>query len=394
MSIALTRKRLLAVGALLAVVLLIFWLTRPSPEEVETARAAYGALLVTVEEDGRTRALDRYVITAPVAGRLERLEQREGQRIEARQVIARIQPLPLDASTRGQLQARLRAAEANRRGADAALSQARAAAEQATRSHERRQRLYAEGAIAAENLEQYALAARTRTEELHAAAELARAAAAEVEAVRATLVSVQGGGAIDVRAPAAGLVLRVPERSGRVVGQGEPLLEVGDASALEVVVDVLSADAVRIRAGMEAVLRAWGGADLAARVRTIEPSAFTRLSALGIEEQRVNVILDLQDCPPGLGDGYRVEASILVASFDSVLTVPSSALFRRGEEWQLFVIDAGRVRTRTVTVGEHGGALTQITSGIAADDVVVLFPSDRLVDGTRVRARNVAGSDD
>jgi HlyD family secretion protein len=178
----------------------------------------------------------------------------------------------------------------------------------------------------------------------------------------------------------------VPERSERIVQPGEPLLEVGDPEAIEVVVDVLTPDAVRIRAGMPARLTGWGGDTLAATVRRVEPSAFTRISALGVEEQRVNVILDLENRPHTLGDGYRVDARVIVWAADSVLTVPAAALFRGQTGWRAFVIEEGRVRLRDVEVGERGEARTQVISGLEAGEQVVLFPPDDLVEGAKVKA--------
>lgn len=372
----------------IALVILAFlaFLMRPDPVSVEVVTATSQPLEVTIDEDGRTRAVDRYVITAPVAGRLERIGIREGDCVTANDVIAQIQPMPLDASTRQQLEARLSAARARQRGATASLDRAHVARDQAQRELERRRTLAREGAIAEEQAEQYALALEARQEEFRSAEETNRAAVAEVEAVQAALLAERSPSTtIAVRAPADGTVLRIPERSARIVQAGETLVEVGDAEALEVVIDVLSTDAVRIRPGMPATLNGWGG-DFAihARVRRVEPSAFTRTSALGVEEQRVNVILDLEQRPESLGDGYRVEASILVWAAENVLTVPSSALFRSGSGWQLFVIEDGRARLRDVVVGERSGVLAQIREGLAEGDIVLEFPSDEIDDGIRV----------
>jgi HlyD family secretion protein len=295
--------------------------------------------------------------------------------------------MPLDAATRAQLEARLSAARARQRAADAALAQASAVRNQARREMERRQTLLAEGALSKELVEQFVLAFQTREEEVLAARETAGAAAAETAAVQASLLGegATAGAAVAVRAPANGTVLRVPERSARIVNAGEPLIEIGDPAALEVVVDILTTDAVRIRPGMPVRLDRWGGAPLTARVRLVEPSAFTRISALGVEEQRINVILDLEQRPAELGDGYRVEASILVWASDSVLTVPASALFRARDAWQLFVEDNGRARIRNVTIGERNGTTAQVLDGLVPGQVVILFPSDQIEDGARVR---------
>jgi HlyD family secretion protein len=387
MRFRMTRGRWIAAAAIAIVLLLIIRSMRPETFEVETAVAATGPFEVRLNEDGRTRAVDRYVVTSPVAGRLERITLREGEAVAAGDVVARIEPLPLDATTRAQLEAQLAGALARQRAAAATLAQAEAAVQQASRELERRRTLAAEGVMTAEIVEQYALAARLRQEERRAVAESAAASAADALALRAALIAADPAAraAIAARAPGAGTVLRVPERSERIVAPGEPLLEIGDPAALEVIVDVLTADAVRVRPGMPALLEGWGGEPLTATVRRVEPSAFTRVSALGVEEQRVYVILDLDSRPPELGDGYRVEASILVWAGENVLTVPAAALFRGHAGWRAFVVENGRVAMREVSAGERGGGRIQVLAGIAEGETVVLFPSDQLREGVRVR---------
>jgi HlyD family secretion protein len=387
MRFQLTRRRLLTAAAAVLVLALVAFLSRDPPREVEIGVVDVGPLEVAIEEDGRSRAVDRYVVAAPVAGRLQRIELREGAPVAAGEVVARIEPLPLDASTRGQLQAQLNAAVARLRAAESTAAQAESAVEQAERELERRRALVDAGAIPAELLEQYALALQAREQERTSAREAARAAASDVEATRAALIGSDDGsqGVIAVRAPGPGTLLRVEERSARIVSPGEPLLEIGDPGALEVVVDVLTPDAVRIRPGMPARLTGWGGDTLHAAVRLVEPSAFTRVSALGVEEQRVNVILDLDRRPHTLGDGYRMDARIIVWVEDSVVTVPAAALFRSAAGWQAFVIEGGRARLRDVEVGERGEARTQVLGGLEPGEPVVLFPPDDLVDGARVR---------
>jgi HlyD family secretion protein len=387
MRFRLSRKRVLVAAGALALVALIALSSRGSPLEVETATAQVGPLEVVVEDEGRTRAVDRYIVTAPVAGRVQRITVREGNHVDAEAVLARIEPLPLDAPTRGQLQAQLSAASARLRSARAALAQAAEASAQARRELERRRALVTEGALAAEVLEQFALALELREQERVTAQEGVRAAEADVEGVRALLSGSTGASTtlVAVRAPSSGTVLRVPERSERVVAAGEPLVEVGDPAALEVLVDVLTPDAVRIRQGMPARLTGWGGDTLHATVRRVEPSAFTRVSALGVEEQRVNVILDLAHRPAELGEGYRVDARIIVWEAAAVLTVPTSALFSDAAGWRAFVVEQGRARLRPVEVGERGDARTQVLSGLEEGETVIVFPPDDLVEGARVR---------
>jgi HlyD family secretion protein len=324
------RKWLIRGGLALGVVAVLAAALRPDPIADEVATAEMRPLDVTIDEDCRTRAVDRYVVTAPVAGCLERITIREGDCIGAVDIIARTEPLPLDASTREQLDARLSAARSRQRAAGATFERARSARDQARRELERRRNFANEGAIAAEQVEQCALALEIREEELCSAEAANSAAAADIDAVQASLLAERGpNAAIAVRAPAEGTALRIPERSGRIVQAGETLLEIGDPAALEIIVDVLTTDAVRIRPGMPSRLEGWDGSiAIPARVRIIEPSAFTYTSALGVEEQRVNVILDFEERPESLGDGYRVEASILIWAAENVLTVPPSAFFR------------------------------------------------------------------
>jgi HlyD family secretion protein len=388
----LTRKVVWIGVAIIVVALFIVPAMIPDAVAVSTARARVGPLTVTVNEDGRTRAVDRYVITAPVAGELERLPLRAGERVARGDVVARIRPMPLDERTRIQLSAALDAAQARLRAATATLQQAEAAATQAQREYERRRQLMEAGALSAEQLEQYALAARSTAEDRDAARQAVGAAEADVRSSRAALlgegrsVDGVGGGAVVVRSPAGGTIASVAERSSRIVRPGEVILEVTDPSALEIVVDVLSTDAARIQPGMRTTLTGWGGPPLGATVRRVEPAAFTRISALGVEEQRVNVILALDERPDALGDGYRIEASVVVWHADSVLSVPSSAVFRESDGWRLFTVADGRANLTSVTVGERSGALTQILSGIEVGSEVILFPSDELEHGTRVKA--------
>jgi HlyD family secretion protein len=307
-----------------------------------------------------------------------------------------VSPAPLDPRGQAQAQARLEAALAAQRQAQALVGQSQAAFTQAERELRRARSLASSGTLSEQGLEQAELARTSRDRERDAALEAADAAAHEVEAARAALLA--GAGAdgaapsgsaavIDVLAPTEGRVLRVHEESARVIAVGTPLLEIGDPADLEIVVDVLSADAVRIRPGDEMRLEAWGGDEaLRARVRRVEPSGFTKLSALGVEEQRVNVIADFVDPPGALGDGYRLEARIVVWRSDDVLRAPASALFRRGGEWQVFAAADGRARLRPVEIGHRGPDEVEIRAGLEAGERLVLHPTDRVEDGVRIEA--------
>jgi HlyD family secretion protein len=391
------RRRNLAL-ALVAVLALsgLLWLLRPSPVRVELGGVERGPLEVIVDEEGRTRVRQRYVVAAPVTGRLERIALDEGDAVAAGAVVARVSPAPLDPRGAAQAQARLEAALAARREAQARVGQSEAALAQAERELRRARSLAASGTLAEQGLEQAELARTSRDRERDAALEAADAAAHEVEAARAALLvggggeaagSTGSGAVIEVLAPTAGRVLRIHEKSARVVAVGTPLLEIGDPADLEIVVDVLSADAVRVRPGDEMRLEAWGGDDaLRARVRRVEPSGFTKLSALGVEEQRVNVIADFVDPPGALGDGYRLEARIIVWRGDDVLRAPASAIFRRGGDWQVFAAEDGRARLRAIEIGHRGPDAVEIRGGLDAGEQLVLHPTDRVEDGVRIEA--------
>ena len=392
-----TRRRALWAALAVAALLLFAMAMRPEALPVDTAPVRRGPLRVTIDEDGVTRVRDRYVVSAPVGGRLERIALEEGDAVAAGDVVARIAAAPLDVRTAEQSGAGVSAATALLAEADAAVAQARAALAQARREAARRARLAEAGALSQEAREQAELAASTAARQLQAAEARAAAAAAEVRAARAGVADADPGAAATgrvtvVRAPAGGRVLRVLQRSETAVAAGTPLVEVGDARALEVVLDVLSTDAVRVEPGMPVRVEEWGGGDtLRARVRTVEPAAFTRVSALGVEEQRVNVVADLVEAAPRLGDNYRVEARIVTWEGDAVLTVPASALFRAGDGWGVFVVEEGRARARRVQVGHRGDAEAQVLGGLRPGETVIVYPSDRVDDGVRVAPRRSAG---
>jgi HlyD family secretion protein len=381
-------RKWLVLAAAPLMVSAVLWKALHAPAlEVETALIEYAPLRISIDEDGRTRTTNRYMVTASVHGRLQRMGVREGERISAGQVVAQIEPLPHDQPARVEAEARLRTAEARQRAAAAELAQAGALNEQAVRELARRRRLAEAGALSPEQIEQYETVARTRADDVRSARETVTMATAEVDAARQSLWSHTGQGraAVQVLSPATGVVLRIPEYSSRTVAAGEPLLELGDVNTLEAVIDVLTADAVRIRPGMPAVLTGWGGDPLNGRVRKIEPSAFTRLSALGVEEQRVNVLIDFEHCPETLGDGYRIESSIVVWSAERALIVPAAALFRAADGWRVFVLNGGRAQLKTVQIGQRNNESGEVLAGLASGDRVILFPDDVLTNGARVK---------
>lgn len=383
------RRRIVTVAVILLVVSAgVAYAFRPELVDVDTALVERAPMRVTVDEDGRTRVRNRFVITAPVAGKLQRIMLREGDQVSQQQVVALISPLPLDSSSLRIARARLRSAEAMRNESTSRVLQARVALEQARNTARRREALAVAGAISPAEREEAAADARIKASELSAALSLAQSASAEIAAARAALLPSDGGsaGTVPVLSPVRGRVLRIPEKSERVVAASSPILELGDAEALEVVADVLSSDAVRLQPGSSVQIVEWGGdIPLEGRVRSIEPSAFTRVSALGVDEQRVNVVVDLLNPPRALGDGYRVEIRATVWESGDVLSIPSSALFQRSGRWAVFVVDDKRARLRNVSIGHRTGASAEVTGGLKQGERVILFPSDRVVDGSRVQ---------
>lgn len=375
-----------------------FW---PQPLWVEAATVARRPLRVTVEAEGKTRLIDRYVVSAPVAGYLHRIDWKIGDGVRQGQPLARIDPLPsevLDPRRRAQAEARVAASEASLQAAQEAATAARAEADYAKLEFERIAALCKQRCVVTEAERDRAESRARQTQaQLRSAQFAVEVARHEVESAKTALrhSAAQPGGAaretVIVRAPVEGQILARPRQSEGIVEPGAALLEVGDPRALEVAVDVLSADAVRIRPGTPVILDRWGGEEpLEGVTRSVEPVGFTKLSALGVEEQRVWVVADLRspvEAWSRLGDGYRVEASFVVWQGERVLQIPASALFRQGEGWAAFVIDDGQVRRRAVEIGQRGGLTVEIRSGLAEGERVVTHPDDALREGAAVRVR-------
>jgi HlyD family secretion protein len=384
-------KTLLVLILTLGGIALLILVLRPDPVEVDVAIARRGPLQVTVDEDGETRAHDRFVISAPMAGRVARIDLHEGDPVEPGQIVAEMFPLPLSAREREEQLAHIAAFEAQQQQREERVRHAESDHTQTQRERNRLETLWRRGIVSEQQVEQARILETTARNELEEARSLVRVAIAEVAAARAALLAIDAGPAaqnpaVPLRAPVAGKVLRIAESSERVVAPGTPLVTLGDPGALEVVVDVLSSEAVKIAPGMPVVLEGWGGdRPLQARVRVVEPYAFTKVSALGVDEQRVNVVADFVD-PPGLvGDGYRVDARIVLWNGDDVLKVPASALFRHGEGWSAFVVESGRARRRAVAVGHRGALEIEVAAGLGEGEVVVRHPSNDVDDGVRVR---------
>jgi HlyD family secretion protein len=383
------RRGIIWFGLGIGLVVLAWALWRPNAIPVQTSKVVRGSMRVTVDEEGETRARDRFVVAAPIPGRMLRVELEQGDSVRKDQIVAKIRPLPLNQQQREEVLARVEAAEANKRQADARAERALEDYEQAQRELKRAEHL--EKIISKEELEQARNKGLTSTKELEAAKFSAEAAASEVKVARAGLVGIEGGGAqpmvISIHSPVSGCVLQVVEKSERVVQAGASLLVVGDPKRLEIVTDVLTTDAVNIKPDAPVELQGWGGDHpLHAKVRLVEPAGFTKVSALGVEEKRVNVIADFVDSPEKLGDGYRVEASIVTWEGSDVLKVSGSAVFREPAGWSVFVIEGGRAHQRAVKIGHRNQAEAEILDGLTVGEEVILHPSNQLRDGIRVQA--------
>jgi HlyD family secretion protein len=394
-----TVGRAAAVVILLAGAAGIVWSVMPRPVPVETAAVAKGRFVATVNEDGKTRIRERYVVAAPLAGRLTRIELKVGDRVNADDTVATLAPSPapfLDPRSRREAEERLGAAEASLERTKAVVERARAQAGQAKNDLARVRTLAERGASTVQALEHAELAMGVADRDLRAAEFQNHAAEHELDQARALLARYQNGaeGAPErwnIKTPVSGVVLKVAQESETIAPPGAPIMEIGDPRDLEIVVDVLSTEAVEIRPGAEVEIENWGGPGvLSGRVRRIEPAAFTKISTLGVEEQRVNVLIDLVSPPErwrALGDAYRVEARITVFVQEDATIVPSGALFRRGEEWSVYVVDGGRAQSRPVTLLRRSGRMAAVASGVAAAERVIVYPSDRIAAGVRVEAR-------
>ncbi|HVW24501.1 MAG TPA: HlyD family efflux transporter periplasmic adaptor subunit [Polyangiaceae bacterium] len=371
---------------------------RPQPMEVEVATAVRAPLEQKVIDDGKARIREKYTVSAPVTGTLARIELHEGDVVEPDSVLARLLPLAsplLDPESRKAAEQRLASAIDVAQQARATVDRAQAVSDQAKVDLGRTDALAKQGSLATTVLDQAIVDARTKAAELESAKFAAKVAEHEIAQARAALArfTPKAGNSeqFEITSPVRGQVLHILRKSEGVVDAGTPLLEVGDPRALELVADVLSQDAVEIAPGMIASVDHWGGpAQLAAKVRRVEPAAFTKTSALGVDEQRVNVLLDL-DGPPdrwrALGDGFAVEIGVTVWSKPDALQIPTSALFRTASGWAVFVVTSGRAGTRSVTPGHRGPLRTEILTGLSPGDVVIIHPAAAVHEGVRVLHR-------
>jgi HlyD family secretion protein len=391
-------RRLLLALAVIAITGILAFALRPRPVDVEVAPVLRGHFEASIVEDGKTRVRERYTIAAPVAGTLLRIGLKGGDAVTAGDAVASILPdlAPLlDTRARQEAQQRLGAAEAAEARTAALAAQAEATATQARIDAERSRTLVAQGAAPRSRQEHDDLALNTTQRALEAARFAHHVAEHEVELARAALiaddVAREGVTAWRVRSPVGGRVLRVLQESEAPVALGAPLLEVGDPTDIEVVVDFLTTDAVRIHPGDVAWIEDWGGdKPLPGRVRLVEPSGFTKVSALGVDEQRTNVVIDFVAPPaarPTLADGYRVDARVVVAALDDAVIIPVGALFRDKDDWTVFAVVNGVARRRTVVLSQRGATSAAVQQGLDPGDMVILFPTDAVAEGARVRPR-------
>lgn len=391
-------RGLIGLGVAIAVAGLA-WTMLPQPLPVEIATVTKGRFTASVDEDGKTRIRERFIVAAPLAGRLTRIRLKVGDQVASGDIIAVITPSPapfLDPRTRREVEERLGAAEAAQERTRAVVERAAAQAVQAKSDLERTSTLVARGASTTQALERAQLAMRIADRDLRAAEFQDHAAGHELDQARALLARYQEGADApterwNITAPVSGLVLKVALESETIVQSGAQLLEIGDPRDLEIVADVLSTEAVEIMPGAEVVIEHWGGQNpLSGRVRRVEPAAFTKVSTLGVEEQRVNVLIDVISPPElwrGLGDGYRVDTRINVFTQDDVVTVPVGALFRRENNWSTYVVDEGRAQPRTVDLLRHSGRFAAIRQGLTLGERVIIYPSDQISPGVRVNAK-------
>jgi HlyD family secretion protein len=394
-------RKLLLWGFFIGLIGFVAYGLKPKPIPVETAAVARGPLTVSVLEEGKTRIRNRYVVAAPVSGQMRRVILKAGDAVKANETVLTViepglAPL-LDVRSQAQAEARIAGASAARMQAEQSLEMAHTSAKFAKASWDRVKSSATQGSISITDRENIEREALVREREVRAGEFTLKVADFELAQAKAALLQLttpaEAGAVIEVKAPVSGRILKVQQESAMIVAAGAALLEIGDPADLEIEAEILSRDAVAIRAGAEVQVEQWGGdVPLKASVRRIEPAAFTKVSALGVEEQRVIVLSDL-DSPPEsarvLGDRYRVEVRVAVWHEDDVLLVPSGALFREGRDWKTFVLRAGKAAKLVVETGRTDGKSTQVLGGLSQGDRVLMHPPDVVADGSDVVQRVV-----
>jgi len=399
---AATKRLLFWVPLAVALAVALLWVFRPAAVAVDLNEVKRGPLAVSVSDEGETRVRDMYVVSAPVPGHLRRIDLEAGDSVVADQtVVAQIEPSDptfLDVRTAAEARAGVDAAAAARSHAEAQVRRAQAELEFAQSELERIRALARSHTVSENDLDSAERRAKTTDAALAEADAELKVRQSEYQVARARLMTpasrrgTSDCNCVSVYSPVSGEVLRVRTESEGVVQSGTPLVEIGDPDRLEIVVDLLSADAVRVRPGQRAIIEAWGGArPLEGVVRRVEPFGFTKVSALGIDEQRVNVVIDIKEPRQQwerLGHGYRVEPRIVLWESRDVLKVPLSALFRQGQQWAVFVAQNQRSVLRPVEIGHENGLEAEVVSGLEAGERVVLHPGDRVSPGVRLQERD------
>ncbi len=392
-------RKLLFWTVIAALVLTMVYALQPRPVEVETGTVNQGPLTVYVSEEGKTRIRNRHIVAAPVAGSMQRVTLKPGDEVKAGEtVLTRIEPTLsplLDARARSQAQARVDAAAAARSRTNEDIEMSRTGLKYAQANWDRVKNNTDKGTISATDRDTFEREAEMKTREVRSAEFALQVADFELAQARAALQQIDKpsaeGSFIEVRAPVSGVVLRVQQESATIVAPGAAILEIGDPTDLEIEAEILSRDAVTIKPGALVTVEQWGGDDPAkARVRRVEPAAFTKVSALGVEEQRVLVLSDLVEQTPALkalGDRFRVEVRVAVWHSDDALLVPAGALFREGSDWKTFLFNDGKAKAVVVKAGHTDGKLTQVVEGLKKGDEVLMHPPDTVRDGTSVVKR-------
>lgn len=392
------RRRVFIISIVLIVVGLLIYGFLPPTRDVDLFSVTRGPLQITIEEEGRTRLKDRFTISAPTAGYLRRITAKVGDAVNKGQIVAALEPLQsqaLDPRTRATAEAAVASADAALKAAIEREKVTNADVVYLEQRQARLKALYDKGSISKDQFDQInSEAQKARAFQLSAAAEVS---VAHSELERAKIVlrnfsSVKGNGNImAVTSPLNGAVFRVYHESEGAVNMGEPLMDIGDPGNIEVLVEVLSSDAVKIKKGTAVLFKRWGNdAPLNGTVRLIEPAGFTKISSLGVEEQRVLVLADITS-PRNqwdvLGDGFRMEAHFVIWEGENILQIPASALFRSGREWAVFVAENGRARKRLLTIGQRNGLAAQVVSGLKEKEKVIAYPDDTIGEGTKITQR-------
>ncbi len=383
------------IAVAVAAIAALAWAFAPRPVEVEVAVARTGRFEQAIEEDGRTRLKQRYTISAPVAARLERIALREGDRVSQGDVVALLTPVMspmVDERGAREARARVEAARASVQRANARVARARIALQEARLERDRTERMAADGFLSAAKLDSVRLALSGAERELEVAVAEQDQAGHEQQQAEATLRPPTDGktGSLKIRSPVAGVVLRVAQPSEATLPAGSALLDVGDPSQMEVVSELLTTDAVQAQPGRRVVIERWGGPAVEGRVHRVEPAAFTKVSALGIEEQRVNVLIDVTGPPDqwqSMGDGFRVVVRVITASTEAALRVPVGAIFPQGDAMAVYRLDGNRARLQVIDVGGRNGTHAWVRNGLADGQQVIVYPPANVADGKRVKPR-------